>query len=97
MGYVNRTINNILRKTTLVIKTTDVGGDADQSHTAKNLKLSVYIFVQFLSSYNKFVTCAIFSKKRKKVFIIPADYYNQTLLITCQHYAHGTLYYNIHV
>jgi hypothetical protein len=30
-------------------------------------------------------------------FIIPADYYNQTLLITCQHYAHGTLYYNIHV
>jgi hypothetical protein len=28
-------------------------------------------------------------------FIIPADYYNQTLLITCQHYAHGTLYYNI--
>jgi hypothetical protein len=38
MGYVNRTINNILRKTTLVIKkTTDVGGDADQSHTAENL------------------------------------------------------------
>ena len=36
MGYVNRTINNILRKTTLVIKkTTDVGGDVDQSHTAK--------------------------------------------------------------
>jgi hypothetical protein len=30
-------------------------------------------------------------------FIIPADNYNQTLLITCQHYAHGTLYYNIHV
>ena len=38
MGYVNRTINNILRKTTLVIKkTTDVGGNVDQSHTAKNL------------------------------------------------------------
>ena len=38
MGYVNRAINNILRKTTLVIKkTTDVGGDLDQSHTAKNL------------------------------------------------------------
>jgi hypothetical protein len=37
MGYVNQTINNILRKTTLVIKkTTDVGGDADQSHTVKN-------------------------------------------------------------
>ena len=36
--YVNRTINNILRKTTLVMKkTTDVGDDVDQSHTAKNL------------------------------------------------------------
>ena len=38
MGYVNRTINNIIRKTTLAIKkTTDVGGDVHQSHTAKNL------------------------------------------------------------
>jgi hypothetical protein len=38
MGYVNQTIDNILRKTTLVFKTrTDVGGDVDQSHTAKNL------------------------------------------------------------
>jgi hypothetical protein len=27
--------------------------------------------------------------------IIPADNYNQTILIICQHYAHGTLYYNI--
>ena len=33
---MTKTINNILRKTTLVIKkTTDVGGDVDQSHTAK--------------------------------------------------------------
>ena len=38
MGYVNRTINNILRKTTLVIKkTTDVGDDVAQSYTTKNL------------------------------------------------------------
>jgi hypothetical protein len=37
MEYVNQTINNILRKTTLAIKkTTDVCGDVDQSHTAKN-------------------------------------------------------------
>jgi hypothetical protein len=30
-------------------------------------------------------------------FIIPADYYNQTPLITCQHYAHCTLYYNMQI
>jgi hypothetical protein len=34
MGYVNRKINNIIRKTTLAIKkTTDVGDDVHQSHT----------------------------------------------------------------
>jgi hypothetical protein len=38
MGYVNRTINNILRKTTLDIKkTTDVGGDVDQSHIPQKI------------------------------------------------------------
>jgi hypothetical protein len=35
---MTKTINNILQKTTLVKKNpTDVGGDVDQSHTAKNL------------------------------------------------------------
>ena len=32
----------------------------------------MYVFVQFLS-YNKFVTCAIFSKNGKKVYIIEHD------------------------
>ena len=43
MGYVNRTINNILQKTTLVIKnTTDVDGDVDQSHTEKFFELLAF-------------------------------------------------------
>ena len=38
MGYVNRTINNILRKTTLVIEKQPMSAaNVDQSHTAKNL------------------------------------------------------------
>ena len=52
MGYVNRTINNILRKTTLVIKTTDVGGDADQSHTAKNLNFQHFGYREIKSLRN---------------------------------------------
>ena len=37
MGYVNRTINKKLRKTTIVIKKAiDVGGNVEQSHTEKN-------------------------------------------------------------
>ena len=53
MGYVNRTINNILRKTTLVIKkTTDVGGDVDQSHTAKNLNLQHFGYREIKSPRN---------------------------------------------
>jgi hypothetical protein len=40
---MTKTINNLLRKTTLVIKkTTDVGGDVDQSHTAKKIELLAF-------------------------------------------------------
>ena len=54
MGYVNRTINNILRKTTLLIKkTTDVGGDADQSHTAKNLNFQHFGYREIKSPRNR--------------------------------------------
>ena len=55
MGYVNRTINNILRKTTLAIKKpTDVGGDVDQSHTAKNLNFYHFGYREIKSPRNCF-------------------------------------------
>ena len=47
MRYVNRTIHNILRKTTLVIKKpTDVGGDIDHSHTGKKLNFSILVIAK---------------------------------------------------
>jgi hypothetical protein len=57
------------------------------------------LFFQWLSDYPRWLIVSIINAQVTTIidFIIPADNYNQTLLITCQHYAHGTLYYNIHV
>ena len=57
------------------------------------------LFFQWLSDYPRWLIVSIINVQVTAIidFIIPADNYNQTLLITCQHYAHGTSYYNIHV
>ena len=53
MGYVNQTINNILQKTTLVIKKpTDVGGDVDESQTTKNLNFQHFGYHEIKSPRN---------------------------------------------